>query len=71
MDFLPRRITGILPAAMNENEEPPRHYRWPKIALACVILFIVSCVIWMTVAVKKLEREHDYSAPLPASQPAH
>lgn len=56
---------------MNEIEETPRRYRWPWIALACVILFIVSCVIWMTVYVKKIEREHDYNAPLPASQSAH
>ena len=55
---------------MNEIEEPPRRYRWPWYALAFVLIGIISTVIWMTVYVKKLEREHDYNAPLPTSQPA-
>ena len=56
---------------MNEPEEPPRHYRWPWIALGFVLVFIVLAVVWMTVDVKKLEHERDYNAPLPTSQPAH
>jgi hypothetical protein len=61
----------MVSVTMNEPEEPPRRYRWPWIALAFVLLFIVLCVIWMTVDVKKLEHERDFNSPLPASQPAH
>jgi hypothetical protein len=56
---------------MNEPEEAPRRHRWPWFVLAGVVLWIVLTVIWMGVYIKKLEREHDYSAPLPASAPAH
>ncbi len=55
--------------AMNEPEEPPRRYRWPWIALAMVVIGILSAVIFMTVAVRKLEHERDYSAPLPGTAP--
>ena len=34
-----------------------------------VVIGILSAVIFMTVAVKKLERERDYSAPLPGTAP--
>jgi hypothetical protein len=54
---------------MNEPEEPPRHHRWPYIAIAFVVIFIISAVIFMTVAVKKLERERDFNSPLPGTAP--
>jgi hypothetical protein len=49
-----------------ENDQKPR-YKWPWIALAMVVLGIVLAVVWMTFAVRKVERERDFSAP-PAGQ---
>jgi bacteriorhodopsin len=49
--------------------DPKPKYKWPWFALAGVILFIVLAIVWMTVAVKKEERQTDFSAPLPASAP--
>jgi hypothetical protein len=59
----------MLAAAMNEPDEAPRRYRWPWVALAFVVLGIVMALIFMIVAVKKIERERDYSAPLPGTAP--
>jgi len=56
---------------MNEPDENVPRYRWPWFALAFVVLGIVLAVVWMTVDVKKLERERDYNAPLPSSPAAH
>ena len=36
---------------------------------AAVVLAIVLAVVWMSFAVKKVERERDFSAPLPNSAP--
>ena len=57
--------------AMNEPEEIPRRHRWPWFVLAGVVLWIVLTVIWMAAYVKKLERERDFSAPVPASGSIH
>ena len=56
---------------MNEqNEVPPgQKYRWPWFVLAAVLLGIVLAVVWMGFAVKKIEREREVNAPLPASAP--
>jgi hypothetical protein len=59
---------------MNErqSENPaaaPRQYRWPRYVLAFVVLFLVSTVIWVWLAVRKIERERDVTAPLPTSAP--
>jgi len=56
---------------MNKSTEPPRRYKWPWIAAAFIILGIISAVIWVAIAAKNVEREHDYNAPLPGSGPAH
>ena len=54
----------------SENPEPaPRQYRWPRYVLAFVVLFLVSTVIWVWLAVRKIERERDVTAPLPSSAP--
>ena len=43
---------------MTDPATPPRpHYRWPKIALACVILFFASCVLFMVKEVRRLKRD--------------
>ena len=55
---------------MNEPDENAPRYRWPWFVLAGVGLGIVLAVVWMTVYVKKLERERDFSAPPSSSAPA-
>ena len=32
-------------------------YRWPKIALACVLLFFAMCVLFMLKEVRRLKRD--------------
>jgi hypothetical protein len=56
---------------MNEPNENPRHYKWPWVVAAAVALGIVLAVIWVRVAVKKVESERDWNAPLPSSAPVH
>ena len=55
---------------MNEPDEIPRRYVWPWFVWSGVVLGIVLAVVWMSFAVKKMERERDFSAP-PSSAPAH
>lgn len=54
---------------MNELNENPRRYQWPWLALAAALLAIVLAVVWMAFAVKKVERERNFSAPMPNSAP--
>jgi len=51
---------------MNEPKENPRHYKWPWFVLAAVLLFLTLTVVWVSFAAKKVERERDYNAPVPA-----
>jgi bacteriorhodopsin len=51
---------------MNEPKENPRRYKWPWFVLAAVLLFVVLTVVWVSFAVKKVERERNVSAPVPA-----
>ena len=41
------------------DETIPRqpHYRWPKIALACVMLFFTACALFMVKEVRRLKRD--------------
>ena len=57
--------------AMNEPGDnlPKQNYKWPWFALAAAVLAIVLAVVWMTFAVRKVERERDFSGPLPSSAP--
>jgi len=55
---------------MNTPTETPRRYRWPWLAAAAVVLGLVLAIIWVGLAVKKVERERDLNAPLPNSAPA-
>jgi hypothetical protein len=55
---------------MNEPNENPRRYKWPWFVAAGVLLGIVLTVVWVAIAAKKVERERDFSAPLPSSAPA-
>jgi bacteriorhodopsin len=48
---------------------PKPTYKWPWFAAAAAVLAIVLAIVWMTFAVKKVESERDFSAPLPSSAP--
>jgi hypothetical protein len=55
---------------MSNPNKNPRRYLWPWLVLAAVLLAIVLAVVWVRVAVKKIERERDYNAPIPSSATA-
>jgi len=63
-------IRVTIPEQMNEPNEDPRPYRWPWLVAAAVVLGVVLAIIWVGLAVKKVERERDLKAPLPNSAPA-
>ena len=48
---------------------PPRRYRWPWLVAAMVLLGVVLAVVWMSRAVRTVERERDVNGPLPGSAP--
>jgi hypothetical protein len=45
------------------SDEKPQ-YKWPRYALAMVILFIVATIIWVTFEALKVKQERDFSAPI-------
>ena len=45
------------------SDEKPQH-KWPRYALAMVILFIVATIVWVTIAAIKVKQERDFSAPI-------
>jgi hypothetical protein len=51
---------------MNESNENPRGYKWPKFALILVLLFVLLAILWMSFAVHREKQERDFSAPIPA-----
>jgi hypothetical protein len=64
------KIRTTIPEQMNESKENPRHYRWPWLAAAAVVVGLVLAVVWVGFLVKKVERERELNAPLPDSTPA-
>ena len=48
---------------------PERKYRWPWFFWASVFLFIALAVLWVGLAVKKIELQRDLNAPLPNTAP--
>jgi len=54
---------------MNDPNGNPRRYKWPWLVAVLAVLGIVLAVVWVTVAVKKVERERDWNAPLPGGAP--
>lgn len=44
-------------------DEPPR-YKWPRYALAGVILFLVASLVWVFIAVYKEKQERNFNAPI-------
>jgi hypothetical protein len=51
---------------MDDDNKNPRSYKWPWFVLAAALLFVVLTVVWVSFAVKKVERERNVSAPVPA-----
>jgi hypothetical protein len=39
-------------------------YKWPRYALAMVILFIVATIVWVTFEAMKVKQERNFSAPI-------
>ena len=50
---------------MDEENQNPRRYKWPRFALAAVLLGIVLAVVWVSFAAKKVEQERNFNAPVP------
>jgi len=51
---------------MDDENKNPRRYKWPWFVLTAVLLFLALTVVWLSFAVKKVERERNVSAPVPA-----
>ena len=49
--------------AMNNPNESPRRYRWPWLVAAAVALGLALAIVWVSFAVKKVERERDVITP--------
>ena len=45
------------------SDEKPQ-YKWPRYAVAMVILFIVATIVWVTFEATKVKQERDFSAPI-------
>jgi hypothetical protein len=53
---------------MNQtNVNPPRRYKWPWFVLAAFILFVLLAIVWMSFAVRNVERERDSNPPPPTN----
>jgi bacteriorhodopsin len=51
---------------MEEDNQNPRRYKWPWFVLAAVLVFVVLTIVWVSFAVKKVERERNFRAPVSA-----
>ncbi len=52
------------------GESPPKqNYKWPWFVGTALVLGIVLAIVWMSFAVRKVERERNLNAPLPHSAP--
>jgi len=54
----------------DQNEKPPRRYKWPWFALAALLLGVALAILWMSFEVRKIKQERNVNAPLPAN-PGH
>jgi hypothetical protein len=50
------------------DEKTPR-LKWPRFALAAVILFFALAIFWMSAAVHQLRQQRNVNAPLPSAAP--
>jgi hypothetical protein len=53
---------------MAEANKNQRRYKWPWLVAAAVALGLALAIIWMTFAVRNVERERDLNAPLPGGK---
>ena len=51
---------------MDDETKNPRRYKWPWFVLAAVLLFVALTVVWVSFAVKKVEQQRNFNAPVPA-----
>lgn len=51
-------------AAMNDQNENPRRYKWPWFVLAAVVLFVALTIVWMSLAVSREKQERNFNAPI-------
>jgi hypothetical protein len=52
---------------MNKPIQKPPRYKWPWVLAAAVLLFLVLAVVWVSFAVREVERERGTNPPAPAS----
>ncbi len=50
------------------EKSPP--LKWPRFAVAAVILFFALAIFWVALAANKLRQQREVNAPLPVSTPA-
>ena len=55
--------------ATPSESSPKQKFKWPWLVGAAVVLAIALAIVWMSFAVKKVERERDFGTPLPNSAP--
>lgn len=51
------------------NASDKRHYTWPWLVLAAVLLAIALAVAWMSKEIERTRRVRDLNAPAPQSDP--
>jgi hypothetical protein len=58
----------MIKITMNEldGNSPKRNYKWPWFLLAAVVLAVALAIVWVSFAVKKVERERNVNAPVPS-----
>jgi hypothetical protein len=55
---------------MNDPNEKPRRYKWPWFVLAAFVLFVLLAIVWMSFAVRSVERERNFNAPQTTNSPS-
>ena len=48
---------------MEGTDEKARRYRWPWIVLAAFVVFVLLAIVWMSFAVRAVERERNFNTP--------
>jgi len=50
---------------MDEKPGNPvkRRYRWPWVVLTAFIIWVLLAIGWMSIAVRHVEQQRDFSAP--------